>query len=295
MNAANAVALFIMGEKGFNVLEGIVSSHKDLIEMVVCSRDNDVQEDYYDQIRDFCLANDLPFFERLKFPAPRSPYAFAIAWRWLIQLEDTRLIVFHDSILPRHRGFNPLVTSLINGDRQIGVTALFAEADYDAGDIIAQEIVGIDYPIKIQTAISLIATAYKLLAGRLLDRIVEEGYLPSVTQEESKATYSLWRDKEDYRIDWSMSSEQIARFVDSVGYPYLGASTLVNGTLARVQEVEIMQDVTIENRVPGKVIFVKDGNPVIVCGKGLLKIVAGTFDETGASLLPLTKFRSRFQ
>jgi methionyl-tRNA formyltransferase len=54
-----------------------------------------------------------------------------------------------------------------------------------------------------------------------------------------------------------------------------------------------MEDVKIENRSPGKVIFIEDKLPVIVCGKGLLMLV-DVRDEHGESVLPLKYFRSRF-
>ena len=68
---------------------------------------------------------------------------------------------------------------------------------------------------------------------------------------------------------------------------------LLNGKQIKIQDVEIVSDVIIANRVPGKVIFMRQGCPVVVCGSGLVKIIkASTVD--GKSILPLLKFRSRF-
>jgi methionyl-tRNA formyltransferase len=61
--------------------------------------------------------------------------------------------------------------------------------------------------------------------------------------------------------------------------------------LEAVQEVE---DVVVENRTPGKVIFVQEGLPVVVCGQGLVKILAARWVGSGRSILPLAQFRSRF-
>ena len=49
--------------------------------------------------------------------------------------------------MPKYRGFAPLVNSLVNGEKIIGVTALFASEEYDNGDIIMQSSVDITYPI----------------------------------------------------------------------------------------------------------------------------------------------------
>jgi methionyl-tRNA formyltransferase len=125
-----------------------------------------------------------------------------------------------------------------------------------------------------------------ILAGRSLN---------SQPQDETAATYSLWRDEDDYRIDWSRDAASIRRFIDALGYPYKGASSELDGVLVRILDAVPEPEVQIEQRVPGKVIFVRDQQPVVVCGSGLLRLL-DVRDETGAeSLLPLRKFRSRFR
>ena len=89
-------------------------------------------------------------------------------------------------------------------------------------------------------------------------------------------------------------SATIRRFVDALGWPYLGASTLLNGQLHRVLAVEPEPDVRIENCTPGKVLFVRVGQSVVVCGTGLLRLTA-LRTSAGGKALPLARFRSRFE
>jgi len=196
----------------------------------------------------------------------------AISWRWIIEAESSILIVFHDSLLPRYRGFNPLVTALINGDEKIGVTASFATREYDRGGILDQSTSSISYPIRIQRAIETIIKNYEDLALRLGEAIANERDIKGRAQQESDASYSLWRDEDDYFIDWRASASAIKRFVDAVGTPYKGAAARLEGRIFRVLGAEEMEDVRIENRTPGKVIFSMDSKPVVVCGQGLLRI-----------------------
>ena len=70
---------------------------------------------------------------------------------------------------------------------------------------------------------------------------------------------------------------------------------LVDGKPARISDVQVLDDVRIENRTVGKVIFMKNDMPVVVCGKGLLLIKEMSWDNEGANALPLKKFRARFQ
>ena len=89
-------------------------------------------------------------------------------------------------------------------------------------------------------------------------------------------------------------SATIRRFVDALGWPYQGASTLLNGQLHRMLAAEPKPDVRIENRMPGKVLFVRAGQPVVVCGTGLLRLTA-LRTSAGGEALPLARFRSRFE
>ncbi len=288
------ITFFLMTEKGYRVLEVIAAHFPEIIECVISSRDTNICKDYYNEIEAFCNKKGMKFADRKNSEVVNSRYAISISWRWLIDSSSTTLIVFHDSLLPKYRGFAPLVSALTNGDERIGVTALFATEEYDRGNVIAQSSVSVGYPIKIQYAIELLIENYKVLALEVTKQIFEGQTLKGVKQDENEATYSLWRDEDDYSIDWGQSAEQIRRFIDAVGYPYKGSSTTVDGKVARIIDVEVLDDVYIENRTPGKVIFFKNGKPVVVCGNGLLKVVDIVDNQTNKSLLPFSKFRLRF-
>jgi methionyl-tRNA formyltransferase len=288
------LTVFAMTKKGKAVVTAIHSAYPGMIAAVVASRDSGMAEDCYEDIRDFCDRNRIPFYDRKSPHSINTDYSLAISWRWLIDVHSSRLIVFHDSLLPRYRGFNPLVTALINGDTKIGVTALFATGEYDRGDIIAQSATTIQYPITIAEAIDTIQANYVSLGLEIADKLYRDAPITASPQVEEEATYSLWRDDEDYFIDWSASAARIKRMIDAVGFPYKGAASFLDGKLARIFKAQVLCDVKIENRTPGKVIFIRDSKPIVVCGSGLLQIDEMT-DEQGTSLLPLSKFRTRFR
>ena len=84
--------------------------------------------------------------------------------------------------------------------------------------------------------------------------------LKGIIQDEKEATYSIWRDEDDYKIDWSKSSDEIKRLIDAIGYPYSGAITSNSkGERIRILDAEIIDDVFCEVRHPGKVIFINKG------------------------------------
>jgi len=289
------IGLFAMTAKGLAVLKRLLSEFGPAsLGYVVTAHDRAVTFDGADEIRRLASEAGIPVYLRPDAPQESVCAALAVSWRWLIPGTVARkLVVFHDSLLPKYRGFAPLVSALVNGEERLGVTALLASDEYDRGEIIAQESVSISYPITIDRAIKAILPCYEKLAV-VAGRVMLSGKYNTSVQNEAAATYSLWRDEDDYFINWGWDAAKIRRFVDAVGHPYRGALTLLGVDKYRLLECEEVADVLIENRDPGKVIFVRDGNPIVVCGRGLLKIKRLVHDGTDKSALPLKKFRSRF-
>ncbi|VVN03293.1 Methionyl-tRNA formyltransferase [Pseudomonas fluorescens] len=283
-----------MTSKGLATLQSLISEgHSQYISYVVVAQDRNVTNDYYKEIVELAQRLKIPTLERSQ-PAPYASHLIAVSWRWLIEADDEqKLVVFHDSLLPRYRGFAPLPSALINGDRVIGVTALMASEEYDRGPIITQEAVEIDYPVKISSAIEQLEPCYQKLAIRVAHSIIR-GELISTAQNEVNATYSLWRDEQDYFIDWTWDAHRIQRFIDALGFPYKGAATTIDGETFRINQCEVVADVKIENRTAGKIIFMHGNYPVIVCGSGLIKILEMNKDSAPESALPIQKFRTRF-
>ncbi|OUS31613.1 hypothetical protein A9Q99_03325 [Gammaproteobacteria bacterium 45_16_T64] len=293
---SKSVQFYLLGKKGFSVLKDFIYTYgAENITLVIGSRDKGVKNDYFEKTQSICNEHNISFLERHSpLPATQVDISFAIGWRWIID-QPCQLIIFHDSILPKFRGFSPLVNMLIQGEPRIGVTALHASAEYDAGDIIAQASVNIIYPIKISNAIDKIAPLYSELLNTIYASILKDKELPAKKQISTDASYSLWRNEQDYLIDWSDSSVSILRFCDAVGYPFRGAKTYIDDIIYRIFDVETVEDVNVENREKhiGKVIFIKNECPIVVCGEGLLKI---THFSTEHSLENMAKinFRSRF-
>ncbi len=289
-------SLCVMSRKGLFVIADLIKQgYAKQIDKVVIAHDNNMTNDYYKEMLDACNKAGIEVHDRNEKITIDSPYCITIAWRWLIPLqENTRLIVFHDSLLPKYRGFAPLVNMLINKEPYIGVTALTASEEYDKGDIISQRRVPVSYPIKITDAIDLVTPLYSDIVCDVFQKIINHKSLYSTPQNEEDSSYSLWRDEEDYHINWNQPSEDILQFIYSVGFPFKGAFSKVGDSVVRIIDAELLPDVKIENRHPGKVIFMQKGMPVVVCGKGLIKITSAFYEE-GQTILPMRKFRVRFE
>src|SRR3546814_7145236 len=74
---------------------------------------------------------------------------FACGWYWLLSgehLDKVPLGCFgvHNSLLPKYRGWAPLVWSIINGDREVGVSVFKFSTGVDDGDLLLQVPVPLD-------------------------------------------------------------------------------------------------------------------------------------------------------
>jgi methionyl-tRNA formyltransferase len=285
------IGLFLMTQKGFLVLENLLkSNHKNVISFVCVGIDKEVQNDFSEEIVSLCKLNSIVYYFRNELLENEiaADYNIAISWRWMLDVSN--LIVLHDSILPKYRGFAPLVNMLINGENEIGVTALIASDEYDKGDILLQIKKNISYPLKIVDAIELISELYCIISINIIESMLGDQIILT-KQNDSAATYSLWLDNDDYFIDWNWDADKIKRKIDACGFPYLGAKTNMENQVIIIKEVDIVQDVEIENRTVGKTIFFTEGCPIIVCGKGLLKITDAYYQNSNESIFPLKKFR----
>lgn len=270
-----SITLYLLNKKGYEVLKALTTSAKYLknIHLVVGARDKGNDEDFHDEIRSLCENYNINHIDRNHKFDSKSKYSLAIGWRWLIK-DDKNLIVLHDSCLPKYRGFSPVVNMLINGENYLGATAIWATDKMDEGDILFQKKVNITYPLKIQKAIELIASLYVDIVLNIMNTILGKNVLPSLPQMKSDATYSIWRNEDDYYIDWAKEAAEIVRFVDAVGYPYGGAMSKTDeGEIIRIRECEVVHDIISEIPAPGKLLMFDEEYPIILCGKKAVKLL----------------------
>ena len=118
-------------------------------------------------------------------------------------------INIHPSLLPKWRGPSPVQYAIWNGDDMAGVSVMLLEQKMDSGPIIKQ----IEYPIeKTATFLSLNEKLWTLGTDALieiLNKLDSDRALHSVPQDHDQATYCKLLTKEDGRINWEQSAEQI--------------------------------------------------------------------------------------
>ena len=85
--------------------------------------------------------NDINFKNKLKKYEPDLfvVIAYRILPKTLLNIPKLGSINLHGSLLPKYRGAAPIQWSLINGDKQTGLSTFFIDSKIDTGEIIKQK------------------------------------------------------------------------------------------------------------------------------------------------------------
>ena len=134
----------------------------------------------------------------------------------------------HGALLPRHRGANPIQWAIINDERRAGVTIHRMTEDIDAGAIVAQREVGIEFGDTWREVQARIADATESLLTEQLPLLLS-GVATATPQAPAEAHTNPRRTREDGRIDWSRSVLEIYNLVRALVSPLPGAFYEVGG------------------------------------------------------------------
>ena len=172
----------------------------------------------------------------------------------------------HPSLLPRYRGPSPVVSAILNGDDETGVTIMKLDEGMDSGPLLAQAKVQLGSR---ETGTELTRRLFDIGADLLVDTLPgwASGDIPAVPQEESRATFTTLVKKEDGEIDWTSDAERIARMVRAYE-PWPGTFTYWDGKLLKILEATS----TAGSASPGQVVGLHDGGIGIGTGDDVLAV-----------------------
>ncbi|EMF0161990.1 methionyl-tRNA formyltransferase [Enterococcus hirae] len=181
----------------------------------------------------------------------------------LLQAPVHRAINVHASLLPKYRGGAPVHYSIINGEKETGVTIMEMIKKMDAGGIYAQESLPITKQDDVGTMFEKLSALGKQLLLKTLPDILN-GNLSPRPQDESKVTFSPNITREQEAIDWNKTAEEIDNQVRGMR-PWPIAFTTYEQTRWKLLNVEALAEKTTAE--PGTIIKKDKKNLWIACGK----------------------------
>ncbi len=178
----------------------------------------------------------------------------------ILEIPKYGCINVHGSLLPKYRGAAPIQWSVLNGDKETGVTTMFMDEGMDTGDMIEKE--------KLQIG-------EDETTGELWDRMSELGakMLVSTLEKLESGNYKREKQSDDFsvapmlkkemaRIDWNKDdSAKIKNLVRGLN-PFMGAFSFLNDKKIKFWKVKIINEKFDEK--PGTVIMADEKKGLII-------------------------------
>ncbi|MEX2130974.1 MAG: methionyl-tRNA formyltransferase [Pseudohongiellaceae bacterium] len=174
----------------------------------------------------------------------------------------------HASLLPRWRGAAPIERAILAGDAETGITIMQMDAGLDTGAMLHKTSVKIaarDNRQMLEEKLAQVGTKSLIY---VLDNL-ESLRSRAQPQDNAKATYAAKLVKEEAKIDWRQTAENIDRQIRA-GFGRLPAYTTVEDL--RIQILQATPDQKQTGGTPGTIISTVNGALQIACGKGSLAV-----------------------
>ena len=114
----------------------------------------------------------------------------------------------HTSLLPKYRGAAPIQRSIINCDRETGITFMKMDAGLDTGPIVTS----VKFPIEEGTNTEDLEEIMSDISSRNILQVIDsidENTFSLTEQNENESSYAPKVTKDEARIDWTKSAEEI--------------------------------------------------------------------------------------
>lgn len=175
----------------------------------------------------------------------------------------------HASLLPKYRGAAPMQWSIIDGEKETGVTTMYMAKGLDTGDMILKEVVKMDPKETGET----LHDKLSVLGGPLILetlRQLEAGTAPRTPQDDAKSCYASMLTKELGSIDWNKDAASIERLIRGLN-SWPSAYTVWNGKTMKIWDSDV---VPYEGNEENGTVVAKDKRSFTVkCGENALQIL----------------------
>lgn len=186
----------------------------------------------------------------------------------LLEMAPLGAVNIHASLLPKYRGAAPIQCAIANGEKVTGVTTMFMDIGMDTGDMIMSAELAIEPDDNTATLHEKLSAIGADLILKTVDALAA-GNCPRTPQNNDEATYAPKILREQERINWQDSAENIANLVRALA-PWVGAYSTYDEKNVKIWRAYAVSGVSAE---PGIVCDADKEGITVACGTGALKIL----------------------
>ncbi len=177
-------------------------------------------------------------------------------------LDHAPCINLHASILPQYRGASPIQQTLLNADKQTGVTAMLMEEGLDTGDIIKIETIDVGDDEMVE---SLFDRLTQVAADLTLDVLQNFDTYTPIKQENAHATHCSKITKQDGEVRFESAVKLYNKYRAFTPWPgiYLACGL-------KLKEISLEENRS-QNEM-GKILKIDSSSIVVGCKEGSIRI-----------------------
>ncbi|WP_392558763.1 methionyl-tRNA formyltransferase [Orbus mooreae] len=174
----------------------------------------------------------------------------------------------HGSLLPRWRGAAPIQRACWAGDTETGITIMQMDAGLDTGDMLFK----VTCPITSNdTSASLYDKLAQLGPDALLETLtlITSGKAIAQKQEQSLVTYAEKLSKQEAKLDWQLSAEQLERCIRAFN-PWPISYFEINGEPIKVWQANVINQNS--QQAPGTILQANKQGIQVATAKGIINL-----------------------
>ncbi|XP_070610937.1 mitochondrial 10-formyltetrahydrofolate dehydrogenase [Erythrolamprus reginae] len=204
-------------------------------------------------------------------------------------------IIYHPSILPRHRGASAINWTLIQGDKKAGFSVFWADEGLDTGPILLQRECNVGPNETVDDLYNRFLFPEGIKAMIEAVQLIADGQAPRIPQPEEGATYEGIQKKENAKISWDQPALSLHNWIR--GHDKIpGAWAEINGQMVTFYGSSILDGLTpsgeeLEIQGAAKPGLVTDKGLVLFGNDGKTLLVRNLQLEDG-KMIPASKYFS---
>lgn len=271
--------IVFMGTPSFSVpiLEALIKEYE--VALVVTQPDKEVgrkKELTMSPVKECALKHNIPVFQPERIRADYQPIIDAnpdlivtaafgqIIGTKVLNYPKYRSINVHASLLPKYRGGAPIHYSVINGDKETGVTIMYMEKAMDAGDILSQKAI----PILEEDTTGSMFEKLSIVGRDLLMETIPaliKGEITPIKQNPEEVTFAYNITKEEECLDLNKDARSLFNQIRGL-LPAPVAYMVLKGDNIKVYNAKVSE--TTHNKEVGTILGKTKKYFTVACGNG---------------------------
>ena len=197
----------------------------------------------------------------------------------LLSIPKNGFLNVHASLLPRWRGAAPIQRSIMNLDKETGISIMKINENLDEGPVCSQYSLIITEKMNAE---ELSEKLSQLASEKILDILdnIYDGNIKFIEQEHSKATYAKKIQKVEGKINWDENADKIIGKINGL-YSYPGAFFSYNGERYKILKAK-------KSHTKGKAGNIISEDFEICCGEASIKVL--TIQREGKRVQQINEF-----